>query len=443
MSGALFLNTATMFRLCASTLIGCFIATVLAAQSTVSTIAPASGLTRGGELVDIRGTDLLAAECPGTNCKTLVMFGGSFAPIVFNTAGEMIVVAPAHFAGPVDVVISIGGALALVLPCGFAFQTPAKGENVRFLLPIAGGTTDALNTTWRTDVSVTNENAVPVTIAGTAVPPLTTKTLLLPGTPAFVDIPRELSDGVTISVRVHDTTHDADSLGVDVPAVPASQFRKSVVLTSLPSDPRYRMLLRIYGYGGPGSAVIRIRDANAGTLIEKTTTELTGSSPSYAQIPLSASAAMPRAVEVTTAALSDPPIWAFVSVTNNITQQVTLVTPLTVVAATASTDSAALPLGQWGATDGTMCLYVLPKAVSVVVGCAFGDFLLPTVDSDGHFEADGDWNLGIGAIRPFNPAHFSGLIQGLKLTLVVHSGSFVSPPVSLKFGLIACTVTCH
>jgi hypothetical protein len=151
-----------MIRICAWTFIGCFIAMVLVAQSTVSTIAPASGLTRGGELIDIRGTNLLAAECPGPNCKTLVMFGGSFASIVFNTAGEMIVVAPAHAGGPVDVVISIGGALPVVVSCGFTFQTPAEGENVRFLLPIAGGTTGVLNTTWHADVSVTNENAVPL-----------------------------------------------------------------------------------------------------------------------------------------------------------------------------------------------------------------------------------------------------------------------------------------
>jgi hypothetical protein len=205
-------------------MIECIFTTVLTPQSTGATIAPASGLTRGGELVDIRGTILLAAECLGTNCKTFVLFGGSFAPIVFNTAGEMIVVAPAHFAGPVDVVISVGGALPVVVACGFAFQTPAEGENVRFLLPIAGGATGVLNTTWRTDVSVTNENAVPVTIAGTTVQPLTTKTLLLPGTPAFVDIPRDLSDGVSISVVVVSLTQNADNLGVDVSVLSLSQF---------------------------------------------------------------------------------------------------------------------------------------------------------------------------------------------------------------------------
>jgi hypothetical protein len=433
-----------MFRTCAWTFVGCFIATVVAGQSTVSTIAPASGLTRGGELVDIRGTNLLAAECPGTNCKTFVMFGGSFALIVFNTAGEMIVVAPAHFAGPVDVVISIGGAFPIVLACGFAFQTPAEGENVRFLLPIAGGTTGALNTTWRADVSVTNENAVPVTIASTTVQPLTAKTLLLSGTTAFVDIPRELSDGVTISVRVHDTTHDADNLGVDVPVVPASQFGKSVVLTGLPSDPRYRMLLRIYGYGGPGSAVVRIRDANTGALLDQMTAELTGSSPSYAQIPLSASAAMPRTVEVTTAERSDPPIWAFVSVTNNITQQVTLATPRVGVAGTASSDAPLLATGHWG---GIGCLEVSEKDVFLGAGCACGTFLRPVLDADGHFEIDGMWGCGPGPSPPpgvgGEPAHFSGIVQGSRLALVVRTVSRVFGPFLVELGSkISCPPAC-
>ena len=64
-----------MIRISAWTFIGCYIATVLVAQSTVSTITSASGLTRGGELIDIRGTNLLAAECPGTNCKTFGAMG--------------------------------------------------------------------------------------------------------------------------------------------------------------------------------------------------------------------------------------------------------------------------------------------------------------------------------------------------------------------------------
>ncbi len=424
-----------MRRISFLSLVGCILATALVAQGTISTITPASGLTRGGDLVDIRGTNLLAPGCPGPACMTLVVFGGNSAPIVFNADGEIIVVAPAHAAGPVDVVISIGGALPLVLPCGFAFQTPAEGESVHFLLPIAGATTGVLNTTWRTDVSVTNENAVPVTIAGTTVQPLTTKTFLLSGTTAFLDIPRELSDGVTISLRVHDTTHDADNLGVDVPVVPPSQFRKSVVLTSLPSDSRYRMLLRIYGYGGPASAVVRVRDANTGTLLDQMTTELTGSSPSYAQIPLSTSATAPRTVEVTTAGRSDPPIWAFVSVTNNITQQVTLATPRVGVAGTASSDAPLLATGHWG---GIGCLEVSEQDVFLEATCAFGSFARPVLEADGHFEVDGKWfGSSVGPLPPLpisDPAHYSGIVQGSKLMLVVHTGSRVFGPFLVELG---------
>jgi hypothetical protein len=371
------------------------------------------------------------------------MFGGSASPIVFNTPDEIIVVAPAHAAGPVDVTISVGGASPVVVPCGFAFQTPAEGESVRFLLPIVGTTTGALNTTWRTDVSATNENAVPVTIAGTVVQPLTTKAVLLSGTTAFVDIPRELSDGVTISVHVHDTTRDADNLGVDVPVVPPSQFRKSVVLTGLPFDPRYRMLLRIYGYGGPGRAVVRLRDAATGALLEQMTAELIGSSPSYAQIPLSTSASVPRTVEITTAERSDPPIWAFVSITNNVTQQVTLVTPRMGVSGAASSDAALLATGLWG---GILCLEVYEHDVSVSDECEFGSFARPTLDADGHFEVEGKWvgrssgpvpMPGVGG----DPAHFSGVVRGPKLALVITTRSGVIGPLLLGLGS-PCTSGC-
>jgi hypothetical protein len=281
-------------------------------------------------------------------------------------------------------------------------------------------------------------------IAGTTIPPLTTKMLLLSGTTAFVEIPRELSDGVTISVRVHDTTHDMDNLGVDVPAIPPSQFRKSVVLTSLPSDPRYRMLLRIYGYGGPGSAIVRIRDANTGALLDQTTTELVGSSPSYAQIALSASVSVPRTVEVTTAGRSDPPIWAFVSVTNNSTQQVTLATPRVGVAGTGSSDAPLLAAGHWG---GNGCLEVSEQDVFVGATCAFGSFARPALEADGHFEVDGKWfGPSVGPLPPLpigDPAHFSGMVQGSKLTLVVHTGSRVFGPFLVELGSkISCPPPC-
>src|SRR5438067_2069827 len=77
-------------------------------------------------------------------------------------------------------------------------------------------------------------------------------TLSPPSTGMFLDIPRRVFDAVTITTHVHDTTHDAESLGVDIPSIPETQFRPGVVLSGIPNDPRYRLLLRVYGYAGAG-----------------------------------------------------------------------------------------------------------------------------------------------------------------------------------------------
>lgn len=333
--------------------------------------------------------------------------------------------------------------LFLLLAAHGAVAQPA--DAVRFLLPVSGSTAGALNSNWRTDISVTNENAEPLVIFGATIPPFTTMPLTSSRLEDFVAIPSALAGGVTISVRVHDTTRDAEGLGVDVPVVPQSQFRRSVILSGVPSDDRYRTLLRIYGDGGGASVLVRIRDAQNGKLLEQATAELTGSSPSFAQIALNTSTSADRILEITTGSHSDPPIWAFVSITNNVTQQVTLATPrVAEPAGTPSSDSPALAAGHWGATG--MCMEVTEQAVAVTARCAFGTFPRPVVDADGHFEADGTWLASVGPSPPLpagEPAHYSGIVQGSKVTLLVQPRTSTLPPVTLELGATTpCPAAC-
>jgi len=87
-----------------------------------------------------------------------------------------------------------------------------------------------------------------------------------------------------------------------------------------------------------------------------------------------------------------------------------------------------MTLGVW--TDGSVCLTVGTEACEVTAGCGHGQFPRPIVRADGTFEAEGTYRIEIGpvGIDPAPPAHFSGVVDGSKLTLkVVPTGSGLAP----------------
>src|SRR5881628_2893283 len=93
-------------------------ATSLSAAVAVSTITPAGGLTRGGEYVHIHGAGLFSPPllCPAPFCSLYVNFGSASATVVDDTATELVVIAPPHAPGPVDVEVHISGAPSVILP---------------------------------------------------------------------------------------------------------------------------------------------------------------------------------------------------------------------------------------------------------------------------------------------------------------------------------------
>ncbi|HEX7191133.1 MAG TPA: IPT/TIG domain-containing protein, partial [Thermoanaerobaculia bacterium] len=197
------------------------------ADITVSTVTPAAGLIEGGTIVHLHGTNLLGAPlaCDALQCSVYVQFGDTLGTVVFDSANEIVVVAPAHAAGSVDLVVNVPVSPPLTLKNAFVYQDPSS-DTVRVLLPIAAGTQGILNTTWQTDVLAHNETTTAVVIAGTTIPPISTQRLTLSpaSTGMFLQIPRSVFEGVTITTHVHDATHDAQSLGVDIPSVPETQF---------------------------------------------------------------------------------------------------------------------------------------------------------------------------------------------------------------------------
>ena len=407
-----------------------FVAAALFAEATISSITPASGLTRGGELVHIHGANLIGAPlaCPAITCGVFVKFGDAYGSIAENTATEIVVIAPPHAAGRVDVQVNVPVTPTITLTSAYAYQDPSPADQVRFLVPVAIGASGALGTSWQTEIVVHNENTEALSIAGVTIAPFASGVVTLqpPAGSAgtFISVPRPLADNVSANVRVHDTTRDGDSWGAEVPVVPETQFRRSVILLAVPADARYRSLLRVYGYGANDSSVtVAFRDDATGEFLGSRTLLLQSG---YAQLPMEGT--RPRLRVHVTAETSV--IWAFASVTNNGTQQVTTITPTFTPAAVAL--PAALTPGRWAANG--VCMNVTSTNVTFTAGCWSGSFPIPSVSFDGHFEADGTLTGGGPVPVEPPPAHFSGVVQGTSLTITARSGDKTVGPWTVQLG---------
>jgi hypothetical protein len=163
---------------------------------------------------------------------------------------------------------------------------------------------------------------------------------------AFLYVPKPLADAAKMSLRVRDTSKNAASLGTDIPVVRGSDAAGDLTLIDIPVEPQYRVTLRIYAFtAAPMEVRVTIYPEDGFSPIDHLNVELRGivntlfdpfpSHPAYLALdPLTAAVRAEGGrvrLELTNynqiLSPPPPPIWAFVSITNNETQQVTVVTP--------------------------------------------------------------------------------------------------------------------
>jgi len=139
------------------------------------------------------------------------------------------------------------------------------------------------------------------------------------------------------SLRVRDVSRDADGFGTEIPVVREKNMQRNTTITLLgvPRDPRYRVRVRMYAFEPfffPNAQLWRVVIVKPGGARAEQFLEVPrecagcAGSPVYADLDLPAGAKD----EFSTIYI-DPPTesfaWAFATVTNNATQQVTIVTP--------------------------------------------------------------------------------------------------------------------
>ena len=128
------------------------------------------------------------------------------------------------------------------------------------------------------------------------------------------------------NLRVRDTSRQASSHGVEVPVVQLSDFTNDrIVLIGVPADPRFRKTLRVYSLdSGSVFANLSFNGQSVSPIFLKPSASIF--EPAYTELddfPTNLPAGSTMEVSLT----SPNRIWAFISVTNNDTQEITLISP--------------------------------------------------------------------------------------------------------------------
>jgi len=303
------------------------------------TITPASGPTTGGQLVTIKGSF--------GNWPYGVGFGETAATNVIQVDDETLTaITPAHLPGVVEVRIfeydifrETGG-----LTYEFVGDPPLV-QLERILLPVlTPPVTGAFGSEFRTALRVLNtgektlevfgltQNCVVLCIDPQGDPmqlepdsPVGEHDVIYLGNPGrFVYISPEQSWDFAAHLRVYDTSRAAENFGTAIPVVRQSQFRGDPFgLLNVPTDPRFRNTLRLYS---TAPTTVTIEGLDAEPRVMALSGGATVHDPAYAVLSFSGTEAGLKDLVITPAA-GGPAVWGFISVTNNLTQHITTISP--------------------------------------------------------------------------------------------------------------------
>ncbi|HYS54545.1 MAG TPA: hypothetical protein VER58_12375 [Thermoanaerobaculia bacterium] len=225
----------------------------------------------------------------------------------------------------------------------------------RILVPVSVQNVKGVNgSLWETKDLIRNDSSVEVGITPTSpgfrIAPLSTVNGFLsvrfdhsdvPGTIFWLGYPEGFDKAnLHFNLRVQDVSRQAQTWGTEIPVVRESELStRKIVLLGIPTDSRFRQALRIYETDLRGAGVARLRmfELDGKTPLVDINVALPSASgsefePGFAQY-LWLTRDFPQLLSTTLLRIEIEPVspgmrfWAFVSVTNNETQHVTVITP--------------------------------------------------------------------------------------------------------------------
>jgi hypothetical protein len=340
---------------------------VAVATPVITSVTPSQGTVAGGTTVMIRGSGFSnqCAVCLAPIVVPEVNFGGvPAASVEFIDETALRVVTPRHLPGVANVNVaqySGEGQVFATLPNAFEFTGQIDEAFDPILFPVFSPPVHGQNgSEFRTIAKLWNKGTSAVVVYGLDISCTLFDPPLGPETPWFIAprgnemllttdcsetagrmffVPKGDTSIVT-SLRVQEMSRQAENHGVEMPVVRRKDFSDTVALVGVPNDPRFRLTLRIYslGYGGISTVNVTVFSKNGQSSAnhQEQLALLPGPArspfePSYAAFtgffPPSVYGEGDLTVLIENAAPNDPPIWAFITVTNNETQHITTVTP--------------------------------------------------------------------------------------------------------------------
>lgn len=335
----------------------------LAAGPSITSITPNIGPVAGGTLVRITGTGFsnICIICSPPFSGPSVLFGSTQAAEVhFIDSTALDVVTPAVLASTVAVTVSqADGSGSTTMPNAFTFQGDPGSAFDPILFPLFNAPVPgAFGSEFQTTVRLVSKTSDPVLVYGISrngplddpprgpfdpyrlagaegQPPLSSKTV---GRVLYV--PKGSGKSLVASIRVTDITKQASIFGVEVPVARLDDFDEArLVFLGVPADTRFRCMLRLYSLkrgnvllnvivnGTLHQVELKRRDDQ--DLFEPAYLEFTAF-PTLSELPVGQTAFI---VMVDTVrgpggvVIPGTPIWGMISVTNNETQQITVIAP--------------------------------------------------------------------------------------------------------------------
>jgi hypothetical protein len=292
---------------------------------------------------------LSGVECSASDCSDIdvAIDGTAAGPLERRSDGSIWFTAPQHEEGLVDVTVRKSDFVQISPAALYYFDARESSVFEHILFPVLDDAEGAHGSHWVTEATISNprpwfvENANYVEYVDCVIYPCRER--LKPGEMVSISgegyphgaillAPRPEAPDLAFGLRARDTSRHAEGLGTRIPVVREKDMvhGENLELLDVPVDPRYRVKVRIYVVGPtivedlPGSMSI-VRGANA-EKVDFMMTPAEGNVPAYAEIDLPAGATHERVNLIIEPPL-DASAWAFATVTNNQTQQVTIITP--------------------------------------------------------------------------------------------------------------------
>jgi hypothetical protein len=303
-----------------------------------------------GGFVRLNGEGI--AQCGTTICTPVVKFGDVAAThVIADSTSEIVVEAPPHDPGIVDITIEKGGTtLRSTAAFHYYGATPNAAFFERVLVPVFFSGPGAFGSQWKTEAALYNGDDYPIDEAGQPFftfqcpfdpcdgRPQPRATTFASGesvpTGVVSFLPRYAMPNVHFSVLVRDLSRDATDFGTSVPVVRESEmFTRAFSLVNVPSDARYRLGLRLYAYDTiPTTFLVTMTPIGGGNVANFNVPLLPAREHAFAFIG-DLLAEHPEVAGQGPMTITITPFepasraWGYVSITNNNTQHVTVITP--------------------------------------------------------------------------------------------------------------------